>query len=129
MRVTKLVREYVEETVRKAYRPKIDACRAEYDRKKANAIEDCEKLIAQWNELAKQIVKANGLTINNSYCGEEAEIVYFVDKFGSEEWLKVKSDMREVEIERDQKIKDILITLELGGTKDDLDRMIEEIAG
>lgn len=129
MRVTKLVRDYVEESVKKAYRPKIDACRAEYDRKAKNVIKDCEKLVAQWNELAKQIVEANGFTVDGSYCGEEAQLIYFTQKFGNTEFSKIRTNMKEIEIERDQKIKDILITLELGGTKDDLDRMIKEIAG
>lgn len=44
-----------------------------------------------------------------------------------DELLKLKKEYRELCTEKENKIQDIIITLELGGTKADLDRMLAEI--
>lgn len=135
MRVTKIIREYVEETVNGIYNPIINNCSKGYSEKK-NEVEDIlEKMADEFDAAAKKIIKEHGFTIN-SWNGEEKHIVSYTCNFGEKEYRPILEERRKLRDEKTRKIQDILVNLELGGTKAELDEMLralkdstEEVAG
>ena len=132
MRVTKIIREYVEETVNGIYDPIIGNCSKDYSEKK-NEVEDIlEKMVDEFNVAAKKVIKEHGFTINSWY-GKEQHIVGYTCNFGDKEFKSVADKRNELRDEKRRKIQDILVNLELGGTKAELDEMLknirEEVAG
>ena len=74
MRVTKIIREYVEETVNGIYNPIIENCSKNYSIKK-NEVEDIlEKMADEFDVAAKKVIKEHGFTID-SWDGEEKHII------------------------------------------------------
>lgn len=135
MRVTKIIREYVEEAVNGIYNPIINNCSKDYSEKK-NEVEDIlEKMADEFDAAAKKIIKEHGFTIN-SWNGEEKHIVSYTCNFGEKEYTPILEKRRKLRDEKKQKTQDILVNLELGGTKAELDEMLralkdstEEVAG
>lgn len=132
MRVTKLIREYVEETVNAIYEPLIKNCDGDYYKKKKEVEEILEKLTDEFDVAAKKIIKENGFSID-SWDDREKTIITHTCNFGSKEYMPILKKRRELTDEKKQKIQDILVNLELGGTKAELDEMLknirEEVAG
>lgn len=132
MRVTKIIREYVEETVNGIYDPIIENCSKDYSEKK-NEVEDIlEKMVDEFNAAAKKVIKEHGFTID-SWNGEEKHIINYTCNFGKKEYGSIIDKRNELRDEKRRKIQDILVNLELGGTKAELDEMLknirEEVAG
>lgn len=128
MRVTKLIREYVESSVREMYAPKIDACGADYKKKMDEVNKTLAKMTEEFNSAAKEMIKKNGLSINIRYgTEEESRIINYTASFGNKEYAPINEKRRKLTVERDEKIKEILLTLELGGTKAELDEMLKKI--
>ena len=132
MRVTKIIREYVEETVNGIYDPIIGNCSKDYYSKK-NEVEDIlEKMVDEFDAAAKKVIKEHGFTIN-SWDGEERHIISYTCNFGKKEYESIADKRNELRDEKRRKIQDILVNLELGGTKAELDEMLknirEEVAG
>ena len=132
MRVTKIIKEYVEVTVNGIYDPIIGNCSKDYSSKK-NEVEDIlEKMVDEFNAAAKKVIKEHGFTID-SWNGEEKHIINYTCNFGKKEFESVANKRNELRDEKRRKIQDILVNLELGGTKAELDEMLknirEEVAG
>ena len=132
MRVTKIIKEYVEETVNGIYDPIIGNCSNDYSEKKNEVEEILEKMVNEFDAAAKKVIKEHGFTINSWY-GKEQHIVGYTCNFGDEEFKSVADKRNELRDEKRRKIQDILVNLELGGTKAELDEMLknirEEVAG
>lgn len=127
MRVTKLIREYVESSVKEMYAPKINACGEDY-RKKDNEVQKrIEELLKETELRAKQIVAECGLTVDKNIDETEQNILTYYHRFGREASREVSDETKKIIAERDEKIKEILLTLELGGTKAELDEMLKKI--
>ena len=129
MRVTKIVREYIEEQVGKVYAEKT-AEEKEYDflctklNDFVNAIDNevdhmVDEAIARFRE--ENDIPLDVELKHSHYTAVKKET------WGTQ--IRLKSDRaREKRVkERDEKVRDIILTLELGGTKADLDRMIAEL--
>lgn len=132
MRVTKIIKEYVEETVNGIYNPIIENCSKDYSSKK-NEVEDIlEKMVDEFDAAAKKVIKEHGFTID-SWSGEEKHIISYTCNFGKKEYGSIADKRNELRDEKRRKIQDILVNLELGGTKAELDEMLknirEEVAG
>lgn len=132
MRVTKIIKEYVEETVNGIYDPIIGNCSKDYSEKKNEVDEILEKMVNELDVAAKKVIKEHGFTINSWY-GKEQHIVGYTCNFGDKEYKSVADKRNELRDEKRRKIQDILVNLELGGTKAELDEMLknirEEVAG
>ena len=129
MRVTKLIREYVETEVAKVYEEKMPD-EVAYDMFRKEIADFRDKVN---DEISHIIEEAIALFREEHNIPEDVEI-YFTDHslIGDKDWCSVirnKSEKaRKQRLEqRDNKIKDILLNLELGATKADLDRMIAEL--
>lgn len=135
MRVTKLIREYVEDSVREVYAPKINACGADYRKKTDEVNTILTKMADEFNAVAKEVIKESGLSVDIEYGTEDKEvtIVSYRSRFGNKEYAAVAKEIDALVCERNEKIREILLTLELGGTKAELDEMLkkikEEVAG
>lgn len=135
MKVTKIVREFVEEEVNKKYpMPELDMRAAEQLDKDIYAIKArikqeagifiLNKLREAGLQLDENIIKVSN--INWSYCDETDRYVYgdgIVNhiKRANGEACQIVKDKRE------RAIKDILVTLELGGTKKELTEMLANL--
>ena len=132
MRVTKIIREYVEETINGIYDPIIGNCSKDYSEKKNEVEEILKKMVTEFDTAAKKVIKEHGFTIDSWY-GKEQHIVGYTCNFGDKEYQPILKEGRRLRDEKMQKIQDILVNLELGGTKAELDEMLknirEEVAG
>ena len=126
MRVTKLIREYVEETVNGIYEPLIKNCDGDYYEKKKEVEEILEKLADEFDAAAKKIIKENGFSID-SWDDREKTIITYTCNFGNKEYRPILEKRRKLRDEKKQKVQDILVNLELGGTKAELDEMLKKI--
>lgn len=126
MRVTKIIREYVEETVNGIYDPIIGNCSEDYSSKKNEVVDILEKMVDEFDAAAKKVVKEHGFTVN-SWDGEERHIISYTCNFGNKEYESITHKRNELRDEKRRKIQDILVNLELGGTKAELDEMLKNI--
>ena len=134
MRVTKAVREYIEKQVRAKVEQKYEAEKNESKRIK-DIKADIETRAA---EAARQAAIAVFMEAKNY-----EDILDFDEKFvqdiymnGSYRVLDLKDRVyqnsvhhwsRRMHNEVEEKVQDIIVTLELGGNKADLDRMLSEL--
>lgn len=126
MRVTRLIREYVEETINGIYEPLIKNCDGDYYEKKKEVETILEKLADEFDTAAKKIIKENGFSID-SWDDREKTIITYTCNFGNKEYMPILEKRRKLRDEKKQKIQDILVNLELGGTKAELDEMLKKI--
>ena len=126
MKVTKIIREYVEEQVGKIYDNKIvDTWEMEKNlRKKVENI--VNEYLQQINDNITDFLKKENIEVIPRY-KQDPFIVSLVSlEFPqAEKQDKINSKLK---AEKACKIREILATLELGGTKKDLDEMLAKIA-
>lgn len=130
MRVTKIVKDYIEKCVREKVYKKYEAEEAEAKRQNdilSNFEEELEELIRKTaKEKIDTFVEENDFievsdsswSVNGGYKLSIKNIMY---ENSVHKWRR-RAD-REVR----EKVTDIIVTLELGGTRADLDRMLSEI--
>jgi Mg2+ and Co2+ transporter CorA len=132
MRVTKIIREYITEAINAKYQPIIDAINKEY--------ELVQTAYDKNQDAAKDEIRRMGRIIWEKYMS------LFYDKAVFEKLLKdydpgtpwcyrdrpsyigERNDrIDKITNERDTAIKNIVVKLELGGSKEDLDEMLAAI--
>lgn len=130
MRVTKLIREYVAKKVNEAY-PKSKA--EILWEEKSNKVNEA---ITKANDLVEAYAKKIGEEINFEFDLDEG---YKIKAFEGRNWFSTSyySDNEDYQASRKAKdkrqnkiaetIEEILINLELGGTKADLDEMLAKV--
>ena len=131
MRITKVVKEYIEERITEKVLPKYELEKIEAERQlevknkffeelaeelEAIATERMEKFLAK-NPFLKRLKKQNISTVYYSS-------VDFIDRYHLSSVHNWKTRAKE---EISNKTRNIILALELGGTKEDLERMISEI--
>lgn len=86
----------------------------------------------EFDAAAKKVIKENGFSID-SWDDREKTIITYTCNFGGKEYRPILEEKRKLRDEKKQKVQDILVNLELGGTKAELDEMLknirEEVAG
>lgn len=130
MKVTKIVREYIEESVDKKFQPAVDALKEKYA---LGEVAETEKAVMERINRAAKALYTEGMrpyytaenmeTLMNDWCIYSPRS-YSVRRIGAKEYEEESDALKR---RRDDTIKNILITLELGGTKADLDRMLTEV--
>ena len=132
MRVTRVIREYVEEAINGIYDPIIRDCSKDYSKKKSEVEDILAKMADEFDTAAEKVIKEHGFTIDSWY-REKRNIINYSFNFGKKEYELVVDKRNELRDEKRRKIQDILVNLELGGTKAELDEMLknirEEVAG
>lgn len=128
MRVTKIIREYVEKKVKEIY---AGETQAEKDYKKAKA--EYEEELKKANEKIQKLIKEVASEINNPYdlrLDISTNTIYTSWSYGGQ-LPAIQEKARLAENERCEKrkkaIEDILVNLELGGTKTELEKMLANL--
>ena len=128
MRATRAIKDYIEESIKAKYMPLIKTAKDTntYD-SKCNSCEEYVKTRVE--ELNKELT--DYLIKNNMYkttsWGSKCLVDYNDSHIGNDELEQQKREtIKAIEKERDEKIKRVILTLELGGIKnvEALDKMI-----
>jgi hypothetical protein len=124
MRVTKIIREYVEKTVTNAL--PFGAPRDEYIAADRELNDLRDRLEEQVNTYAKELVASidnlpEGFTIKRT-----PNCIFSASSWNSPMHCASNAHQKEIRDKRDAAIERILVELELGATKADLERLIEE---
>ena len=133
MRVTKAVREYIEKQVRAKVEQKYEA-----EKNESNRIKDIKTDIeTRAAEAARQaaiavfmeaknyedILDFDEKSVQNIYMGGSRNVIGLKDRVYQN---SIHNWSYRMQNEVDEKVQDIIVTLELGGNKADLDRMLSE---
>lgn len=129
MRVSRVVREYIEEKVRKAFAEKSTA-EIEYAELKQKISDFRSTLDDAVDDFIKMAIMEFRTEFNIPDDIEIKPSDY--DRLRINEWHSaIRNEANAMERKRntaiDNAIKDIVVTLELGGTKDDLEQMLANI--
>ena len=125
MKVTKAIRDYVEKRVYD-----------EYEKAKKELRKDYEERVEKAKEEIKEILESNVFVNINmilQYYGmeqikaEDAFYRIYVSIQNKEEESELNEKRKEIYNSAKDKVTEILATLELGGTKEDLEKMLSEI--
>ena len=113
MRVTGVIKDYITREVNKKYREKLDSIPNDYQEDYDKMISEIEALVDETNIKARQIAEKYGMLKEKNY----KIIDYNTYRLGDSE----RSDKRyalvnELKKERDDKIAQIILDLELGET-------------
>lgn len=129
MRVSKVVREYIEKQVNARYPKTENELKAEQVRDLVNkANQEITELIdTAKREISNQVIAKYGLTEEMGKQEEKSYQDYKFNTWNSPIEIKANTDKQNRRQAVSQKIEDIIVTLELGGTKADLEKMLEEI--
>ena len=134
MRVTKAVREYIEKQVLAKVEQKYEAekneskrikdIKADIETRAAEAA--CQAAIAVFMEAKnyEDILDFDEKSAQNIYMSGYGRVLALKDK---DYQNSIHNWSRRMQNEVDEKVQDIIVTLELGGNKADLDRMLSEI--
>lgn len=134
MKVTKIVREFVEEEVDKKYPlPELDKTAAEQLDKDICDIK--ERVRKEAGEFILNKLKEAGVPLDEDVAGLCSIDWRYCDKNGNCFYKGVLNNIRETynntyritQAKRERAIKDILVTLELGGTKKELMEMLANL--
>ena len=113
MRVTGVIKDYITREVNKKYQEKLDSTPNDYQEDYDNMISEIEALVDETNVKARQIAEKYGMLKEKNY-----DIIdYHTYRLGdSERRDKRYALVRELKKERDDKIAQIILDLELGET-------------
>ena len=125
MRVTKAIRDYIEKKVFDEYDKAKNELKKDYEKREERAKKEIK-------EMLESTVLENINIILNYYGMEQIEKEDAFNRFymniqNREEIAEINRKRTEIYVLAKDKITEILATLELGGTKEDLDKMLSEI--
>lgn len=130
MRVTKVVREYIEKQVRLKIEPKYETHK-QMEQTQQDVLNDMFNSAIKaaqkaFNEVVDKTIVEHDFLLDRrtenpariSYYGSKCVVVDCPDSMNWQTCMR---------LEIKEKVDDIIVNLELGGTKADLDRMLEEL--
>lgn len=126
MRVTKTIKNYIEKRVDAIYLPKFNAIKSDYMAQRNSLEEQLDELLIKVNQDAQKLLVGSGFN-NFDWDGKEQDIFTRKNIGNPSWWSKIKDEEYAIRKERDEKIEEIIITLELGGTKEQLEEMLNQI--
>lgn len=129
MRVTKTVKNYIEKIVREKYKPIILEVDLDYRVKREEVNKKIESAVKEFEKQIIAIVADNCETYNFSIDTYRAgaTLLDWRGVWDIEAEQKFRNKRKALECERDEKIENIIIELELGGNRETLERMLNEI--
>lgn len=112
MRVTKIIREYIESEVNKKYKEKLKSIPDDYQEDYNKMIKEIEKAIDRCNVKVREIAsRYNMLKENRDIVSYSSYYLGNYDRWNDRQNLEIK-----LKQERDDKIAEIILGLELGDT-------------
>ena len=124
MRVTKIIREYIEKRANEVYAPKIDAIGSDYYTEKAEVQSRIDEIIANANAQIHAILEETGFGIRY---GMTKAIDNCKDICKEDIEDSIRTEIRKLKSEKHDKVSEIIVTLELGGTKAELEEMLKNL--
>lgn len=125
MRVTKTIREHIENQVKGKYAERIAAVSKDYEEEKRVIQEKCEQLVKESNEKIKDFISENYPHWTKDVAKIEPIRYYCLEN------LVMYADIRSEKSILNSKVKEhimnIILTLELGGSKKELEDMLNNI--
>ena len=125
MRVTKIIREYIESEVNKKYKEKLNSIPNEYQ-------EDYDKMIKEiGKEVKKCSIKVKEIAKKYDMLKKEANDIvsystYYLGNY--DRWNDRQNLERKLKQERDDKVAEIVLSLELGDTnKKELTEILKNV--
>lgn len=111
MRVTKVVKDYIEREINKKYQEKLNSIPNDYQEDYNKMIEEIRQYAEKCNEKAKDIARKYDMLEEKDY----DIIEYRTYRLGNSERQQKRRDIeRELKKEKDDKIAQIILDLELG---------------
>lgn len=129
MKVTKLIREYVEKTVDACYpKPESEKLLNEQRSRANNLLAEFNKIVEEYADSILPEIKAkynipDDFNFHTKHGINHAEF----SSYDTALYRKADADMRKWNKLKQQKKDEILLSLELGATKSDLDNMIKQL--
>ena len=125
MRVTKIIREYIESEVNKKYKEKLNSIPNEYQEDYDKMIKEIEKEVKKCNIKVKEIAKKYDMLEE----GERDIVSYSSYYLGNYDRRNDRQNLeRKLKQERDDKVAEIVLSLELGDTnKKELTEILKNV--
>ena len=125
MRVTKAIRDYVEKRVYDEYDKAKRELRKDYEERVEKAKEEIEKTLeSNVLENINMILEYYGM---EKITAKDAFYRIYVNIQNREDESKLSKERQKMYYSARDKVTEILATLELGGTKEDLDKILSEV--
>lgn len=126
MRVSKTVKDYIVKEVGKKYSDKLKKIGADYNAKEKEINDMIDEKMNEFEKELKVLIteKSGGYEFRTSWANPILSCRMVTD---GEERQKIRDQRREMEKEIEEKYTNIILELELGGTKADLERMLNEL--
>ena len=125
MRVTKAIRDYVEKKVFDEYDKAKNELKREYEERVEKAKEEIKKMLE--GDVIENINMVLGYYGMEQIKAEDAFYRIYVSVQNREEESELNEKRKKIYDSAKDKITEILATLELGGTKEDLNKMLSKI--
>jgi hypothetical protein len=125
MKVTKIVREHIEDKMTKLYQPALDKIDDELKSLNRQVDEEQDKIKDKTKKVVVDFLKKEGFIPYNDDLGFSLYL-YSAPKELVEKKNKLNLKKQELKTKRNNTIMDILVELELGGTKETLDKLLEK---
>lgn len=127
MRVSKVVKEHITKRVNAVYTPRINEIDLDYKAKKEEIIAKVRSFVENAEKEVQAILADNCETWNFSpnYGKNVLSFNSYIGDYDMEMEYRNKKD--QLRAERDEKIEEIIVELELGGNKETLEKMLAEL--
>lgn len=131
MRVTKTIKDYINEKVNNAYTAKLEAMRqsrAEYDRQCEKCYDELQVLRSKWEEEARQLCAEYGFLPDTDWKDRPYPLVEVRQNYGHNARQAINTQEAALRQEINRETQNIIIELELGGDRAKLDAMLASLA-
>lgn len=126
MRVSKTVKDYIVKEVGKKYSDKLKAIGAEYNAKEKEINDMIDEKMNEFEAELKALIAEKSDDYEFKTCWGHPILSCQLVLDGEEE-QNIRNQRREMEKEIEEKYTNIILELELGGTRADLERMLNEL--
>ncbi len=132
MRVTKAIKDYIGKKANEAYKPRINEIDLQYKCDREKLIMRIKSAVAECEEKIKAIVADSGdgwsyQPYNYGYHSSEDGYLLFHEPRDKEAEMKFRDMKNNLTDEKNEKIQEIIVALELGGDKAMLDEMLKNL--
>ena len=130
MRVTRAIKDYITKKATEAYQPRLNEIDLQYKCDREKLIKRIQSAVAECEEKIKAIVADSGDGWNYEPClyGSKGDkYLHFYEPRDRDAEKKFRDMEHKLTGEKNEKIEEIIITLELGGTKETLDEMLKNL--
>lgn len=132
MRVSKNIKDYIAKKVNEAYQPRLNEIDLQYKCDREKLILRIKSAVAECEEKVKAIVADSGDGWNYQpysygYRSTEDGYLSFYEPRDKEAEIRFRDMKNNLNAEKNEKIEEIIVALELGGDKNTLDEMLSNL--